>query len=126
MSACEDEDPSAHQGLGCEAETGPAGPTTSDYPGSEGWITCHYHDQFGVPQRLTLLSSEPLHHLMARQEEVRFAVEQLCSTLGYEVLSIQLVMVGANHIGVAPGPSLSGQAGAQVLDFPVRQRSSTE
>lgn len=91
--------------------------------GAEGWITCHYLDPFGVMQTMTLLSTEPFQHAVRHQEEIRAALEQLCATLGYEVLSVQLVVVGANQLKISRPV---GERQTNVLDFPVRRGSSVE
>jgi hypothetical protein len=88
-------------------------------------VSCHYLDQFGTPQSMTLLSTQPLHYALQHQEEVRAALEVLCVSLGYEVLSVQLVIVGANHIPVSR-PLAESKAGSNVLAFPVRRDGPIE
>lgn len=104
--------------------TCPACQTQSGPMGLDGWITCHYLDNAGRVQRFTHLSTEPLSNALQRQEDMRAAMELMCRELGYEVLSIQLVIVGADQVRrVSP---LRKGSTAQVIAFPVRQRSSMD
>lgn len=92
--------------------------------GLDGWITCHYLDRTGTIQRFTHLSTEPLANHVERQEDIRAAMELMCRQLGYEVLSVQLVVVGADHARTIRRLDRGGSA--EVVPFPVRQGSSMD
>jgi len=100
----------------CQLQSGPMG--------LDGWITCYYLDAAGRQQQFAHVSTEPLAHALQRQEDIRAAMELMCRELGYEVLSIQLVIVGADQ--VKRSRTLSPGTTGQVIAFPVRQRASTD
>lgn len=125
-SANEDENCFLCNGIGTIGRSRPC-PSCQDSSGPmglDGWITCHYLDRTGAIQRFTHLSTEPLTRHIERQEDIRAAMELMCRELGYEVLSVQLVILGADHARTIT--RLDRGSGSEVLPFPVRRGSSME
>lgn len=84
--------------------------------GSQGVIKCHYIDHDGVTvQEVMIASTKPLEAILAQQEKVRAGLERLGESLGYTVLSIQVVFIGSEKVRLPNGRSLRR---GEVLNFP--------
>lgn len=106
-----------------------------------GWITCHYIDPQGALQRSTIISTVTMERVSERQADIRAALVTMFGSLGCDVVSVQMALVGSCAFKAAlddlsngttpaglpnPQDTRCDPPSAQVLHFPVRRASSID